>query len=345
MDAEGSLVAQAAMLKAGNPKQIIGIYRNIVKALPWFPSVAAKLRDPGYSGWFWPLEDATSKTSAPRCDTPSAPQKQLCSHLYHDQEQTPQYPPADIRNDSNCTSPGCDCGGVPCGEYLFNHRNASLRRWLIDEFILGDSAIGNENISVVHLDDNWQNYSEPRAGSPFGGPTEEDSHCIADMGLSQADVNAQTAAWEGTMQAVQDAVIEAGGWSWAWFLPVKTAPKGASAHALATSGPTTQGRMHARPSRCLWPTQCRGPAPTAPPTTPTHHPWRTWLRSCWCGESMPGLAQGGQVAMRTLRSMLASNETTGCPSTVLTQKSSLGCLQGGGPRRTSALTATPIKVR
>lgn len=99
----------------------------------------------------------------------------------------------------------------------------------MDEFILGKTAIGNPNISVIYLDDNWQNYSEARAGSPYGGPTEEDSHCIADMGLTQADVNAQTQAWEGTMQAVQDAVIKAGGWSWAWFLAVKTAPKGVSA--------------------------------------------------------------------------------------------------------------------
>ncbi len=25
---------------------------------------------------------------------------------------------------------GCDCGGVACGEYLFDHRNASVREWL-----------------------------------------------------------------------------------------------------------------------------------------------------------------------------------------------------------------------
>ena len=172
-----------------------------LKALPWFPSVAAKLRDPAYSGWFLPFKDATSKTSAPRCDSPSPPQKQLCSILYHDQLQTPHYPPVDVRNDGNCSSPGCDCGGVPCGEYLFNHRNASLREWIVNEFVLGPTAIGNENISVIYLDDNWQNYSEPRAGGAFGGPTEEDGHCIADMGLTQADVNAQTLAWEDTMQA------------------------------------------------------------------------------------------------------------------------------------------------
>ena len=90
---------------------------------------------------------------------------------------------------------------MPCGEYLFDHRNASLREWLVNEFVLGATAIGNENISVIYLDDNWQNYSEPRAGGAFGGPTEEDGHCIADMGLTQADVNAQTLAWKGTMQA------------------------------------------------------------------------------------------------------------------------------------------------
>ena len=24
----------------------------------------------------------------------------------------------------------CDCGAVPCGTYLWDHRNASLRAWL-----------------------------------------------------------------------------------------------------------------------------------------------------------------------------------------------------------------------
>jgi len=224
MDAEDSLVQQAALLTAANPKQKVGVYRNIVKALPWFPSIAAKLRDPAYSGWFLPFKDSSSKTAASRCDTPHRPQKQECSMLYHDQLQTPQYPPRGDAFSANCSSPGCDCGGVPCGEYLWDHRNASMREWLVNEHILGDTALGNPNISAIYLDDNWQNFSGGETKNPFGGPSEENSSCINDMGFTQQDVNEQTDGWKLTMLAVQQAVIKAGGWSWAWFLPAKPAP-------------------------------------------------------------------------------------------------------------------------
>ena len=52
-------------------------------------------------------------------------------------------------NDANCSAPGCDCGGVPCGRYLYDHRNDSMREWLIKEHILGETGIGNENISAI----------------------------------------------------------------------------------------------------------------------------------------------------------------------------------------------------
>ena len=66
----------------------------MVKALPWFTDVRVKINDPAYAGWFLHLDD---NTSAP---------------FYHDTQQT---------------VPG-DCGGVVCGEYLWDHRNA---RWVL----------------------------------------------------------------------------------------------------------------------------------------------------------------------------------------------------------------------
>ena len=115
-------------------------------------------------------------------------------------------------NDANCSAPGCDCGGVPCGRYLYDHRNASMRAWLINEHILGATGIGNakqrpllrrfvcktvacqdrlwthatqmklvlkrgvpagnENISAIYLDDNWQTFAGGESPSPLGGPTE-----------------------------------------------------------------------------------------------------------------------------------------------------------------------------
>ena len=42
----------------------------------------------------------------------------------------------------------CDCNGVPCGEYLYDHRNASLRAWLVDEHVMGTArGMGNVNVS------------------------------------------------------------------------------------------------------------------------------------------------------------------------------------------------------
>ena len=108
MDAESGMVEQAARLVAANPAQKVGVYRNIIAAQPWFPSVAAKLRDPQYSGWFLPFKDTHSDTVAPRCDTPDPPQKQLCSNLFHGTQQVPRWPPENSGNDANCSAPGCD---------------------------------------------------------------------------------------------------------------------------------------------------------------------------------------------------------------------------------------------
>ena len=175
MDAEDGMVQQAALLTAANPNQKVGVYRNIIAAQPWFPSVAEKLRDPQYSGWFLSFKDDHSPTVAPRCSSPDPqkslstgvpasggdPQKKLCSTLFHGTQQVPRWPPADSANDGNCSAPGCDCGGVPCGRYLWDHTNSSMREWLITSHILGDTGIGNPNISAIYLDDNWQEFAGP----------------------------------------------------------------------------------------------------------------------------------------------------------------------------------------
>ena len=77
-----------------------------------------------------------SKAAVPVCDNNYKPP--LCSHLYHDQSQTPGYP----RGDGNCAAPACDVGKVPVGEYLFDHRNANVSvngqtfiEWFVDECV------------------------------------------------------------------------------------------------------------------------------------------------------------------------------------------------------------------
>ncbi len=51
MTCEENLAAQAEAVKTINPNTIF-VYRNFVKALPWFTSMSKKTQDPAYSGWF-----------------------------------------------------------------------------------------------------------------------------------------------------------------------------------------------------------------------------------------------------------------------------------------------------
>jgi hypothetical protein len=93
--------------------------------------------------------------------------------------------------------------GVPCGEYLFNLTNGSmLRDWLVNDFLLGPTGLGNPAIDGFFIDDGWTNYSVPLLESSethgvsvppdgycdhwiIGGTTEEEFHCVEDMGLNQ----------------------------------------------------------------------------------------------------------------------------------------------------------------
>ena len=56
MNAEELLLAQAALIKQGSPNTRVFVYRNSVKALPWFTSVRTKLEDPRYAAWFLPFK-------------------------------------------------------------------------------------------------------------------------------------------------------------------------------------------------------------------------------------------------------------------------------------------------
>ena len=220
MDAETPLLEQAQLLNNANPKNRVWIYKNIVIAYPWFPSVREKMLDPQYSGWFLRF-DNKPPYHVPQCDDNYNPP--LCSEFWHSQDQTPGYP----HGDGNCPGP-CDCGGVPCGFYLFDHRNSSLRAWLIDEYVMGPTGVGARNargelyISGVYLDDHWSNFSDPVdapdcASSPIGGPTEVNSGCVADMGLTQRDTTALADGWRATMLQLQQRLLAANAFSWAYF--------------------------------------------------------------------------------------------------------------------------------
>lgn len=224
MNSEALLIQQAEAVKAANPHTRVFVYRNLVKALPWFGSVRAKLENPAYSGWFLTFKPGSNYSSPPCTGA-------LCSMLYHDQDQTPSTSPD---ADGRCFE-ACDCGSLPCGEYLWDHRNESLRRWLLDEYLFGPSALGHSGIDGLFLDDGWVDTTQPNpwwgppegfcASGPFGGPTEVFPNCTHDMGLSQADVSAITAGWRTTAAQAYEKALSTGKWVWQLFETVGSPPR------------------------------------------------------------------------------------------------------------------------
>ena len=228
MSAEELLVEQAARLKAARPGVRVMVYRNMVKALNWFTSVRNVMNDPGNAGWFMKFKP-NATYHVPQCDKSYTPPK--CTNLYHDVEQTPGYP----SGDGNCPGP-CDCGVHPCGEYLFDHRNETLANWIIDDMFMGPTGMGNVNISGFYSDDeyyNFSNYGPACSGSPVGGPTEEDTNCLVDMGVdTQEFTTTMTDAWCTTRHIMFERVRLAGGWIWQMFSLFSTPAKAQCAATL-----------------------------------------------------------------------------------------------------------------
>ena len=63
----------------------------------------------------------------------------------------------------------------------------------------------------------------------MGGPSEVDSYCAADIGLTQADTLAITAGWAANLAASHAAVNAAGGFNWNQFLQISTPPNNTAA--------------------------------------------------------------------------------------------------------------------
>ena len=135
--------------------------------------------------------------------------------------QTPAVPTASSPHpDGSCSSSGCDSGLNPTGEYLFDHRNESVRAFIVDELINGPTGLGDPAISGFFIDDFWcsdllcEEDSTKCCTDPVQGATEIDKHQQADMGLSDADIKDLTIAWSKTMGAVQEAILKSGGYTW-----------------------------------------------------------------------------------------------------------------------------------
>ena len=187
MTCEENLLKQAQLIKAKNPLgqgQKVWVYRNTVLAMPWFSSVRKIMDDPdgSYDIWFLRFKNGTdgkgplahdgqlgdphrdSTYHEPVCDRAYTPPK--CSPLYHAQVQTMEIKGAHGQDDSGdlsgpdglCTGKACNCGKVPCGMYLFDHRMGehnvctgwggclTLREWFVHNLTVSDTGLLNPAI-------------------------------------------------------------------------------------------------------------------------------------------------------------------------------------------------------
>eukprot|EP01052_Picozoa_sp_SAG31_P056474 SAG31_NODE_16189_length_719_cov_1.329032_1_plen_100_part_10 len=96
------------------------------------------LEDPAYSGFFLSYDPSRkgNYTNNP-CDVHYKPAK--CSSLFHDIEQVPD----GVGSHPGKCKAACDCGKLPCGRYLYDHRNATARAWIINELLLGKTGLGS----------------------------------------------------------------------------------------------------------------------------------------------------------------------------------------------------------
>lgn len=149
-DADVMMVEQAAVMKKMAPNTQVWVYRNLVQPYANFVQLREKIEDPQYSGWFIHFGAGNDEKKTPRCEFNPRLNKQLCTDLFHTKLAW--------------TENGHDCGDhIPCGDYVFDHRNASLREWIVSDFMMGD-ALGMGNRTAVDgflLDDFWDIWSGP----------------------------------------------------------------------------------------------------------------------------------------------------------------------------------------
>ena len=219
MDCEERLVEQVRRTTVASPGTTVWVYRNGIKALPWYTLVRVKLTDPDYAPWFMRFSDAVvanhSAAHVPVCDDNYDPPR--CSNLYHDQSQTPGYP----HGDGNCAAPGCDVGSVPVGEYLFDPRAANISihgqtfaEWYVEEYLLGPTGGSNENVSGFYFDDDWTGH----------GPSEMEGHAAADMGLDATALADLISAFTWLTAKARAALLARGLFAWNYFYNANETP-------------------------------------------------------------------------------------------------------------------------
>jgi len=207
MDCAELLLKQVEMTTQASAGTTVYVYRNSIKALPWYSSVREKLMDPAYAKWYLTF-GPNGPYHVPTCDNNYSPP--LCSKYYHDQEQTPGYP----RGDGDCAAPACDVGSIPVGEYIWDPRSwnvsvkgQTLGEWFINDFLFDQTGGANPKVSGFFFDDQWND----------NGPTEYEQHSVEDMGLSKSELAEITNAYWSNMEQVYKAVLQKGKFSFQQF--------------------------------------------------------------------------------------------------------------------------------
>eukprot|EP00911_Craspedida_sp_UC1_P002171 UC1_evm2s1666 len=227
MNDDAHLLAQAEAVLAVKPgvpgeQPPVWVYRNKIKALNWIGQVREKLDDPAYAGWFVRFKDYKGRTSnnsyhVPACDwygdAKSGPPK--CSGFYHDQGQVPTHEgagPAYCRpsnNGNNVCRDQCDCGATnPCGEYTFDHRNASFAKWWVDGWMISkETLLHDPPIGLGWLDDGIGLTGVSELSAPPGS-------WVLDTGSSPSDMQAHVDAFHTNIARLQRALVERKGFYW-----------------------------------------------------------------------------------------------------------------------------------
>jgi hypothetical protein len=190
-DCDVKMVDQAAAAKRTAPSTKIWIYRNLAQAYAEFVQIREKLEDPLYSGWFLRFGANNDEKNTPRCTFNKRLNKSLCSDLFHWKGQRP----------------GGDCGDkIPCGWYVWDHRNASLRTWLVDEFMMGTRyGLGNESVDGFLIDDWWTLDGPTETNGFFGGTN------LPHKGTEIADIYSN---WTVTTNEALQRIRDGGGFTW-----------------------------------------------------------------------------------------------------------------------------------
>lgn len=274
-DADVTMLAQLDRLKAIAPHTRFWIYRQLVQAYSNFVEIREKLEDPQFSGWFLKFGPHNNESLTPRCAYNPRVGRQLCSNLFH--------------TSLAWTENGHDCGDViPCGDYVFDHRNQSLREWLVRTHILGPRGMAHPAVDGFLIDDWW-------TAPPAAGPSEV-PHFVQGTGITPTSAAAAAlyGNWSVTTWAALAAVRAAGGFSWSNVnCMLDWNPKGFDSAAESNLSPCglfkTEGQPRANNVRSapLW----DGPAsqrhwPDAHPNSKEPAACATWLREACAPSSV-----------------------------------------------------------